>query len=179
MKYRDLFSCSGKIAVVTGGCGLLGREISMGLSEFGATVYVADINEQRLSECADNLAMRPVILDITSEDSVLEAMNSVIREAGRIDILVNSAYPRTKDWELRLEDVPFGSWQTNVTGHLGGYFLCSRKIAEQMVKQRSGSIINLASIYGVVAPDFTVYKDTTMTMPVAYAAIKGGNNCHD
>ncbi len=174
MKYKNIFSCNGKTAVVTGGCGLLGREISKALSEYGAKVYVADIHEQKLGECADSQTTCPLFLDITSEKSVQEALDLVIREAGKIDILVNSAYPRTNDWGLRFEDVPFDSWQANVTSHLGGYFLCSRKAAEQMKKQKRGSIINLASIYGVVAPDFTLYEGTEMTMPIAYASIKGG-----
>jgi NAD(P)-dependent dehydrogenase (short-subunit alcohol dehydrogenase family) len=62
----------------------------------------------------------------------------------------------------------------NVNSHLGGHFLCCQKVAEQMKLQGSGSIINFASIYGVVAPDFSIYEGTTMTMPVAYSAIKGG-----
>jgi NAD(P)-dependent dehydrogenase (short-subunit alcohol dehydrogenase family) len=173
MKYSQLFSCKDKVALVTGGCGLLGGEICKALGELGATVYSADTDEERLREC-DTLGLRPLFLDITSEDSVQRAIELVVAEAGAIDVLVNCAYPRTRDWGLKFESVPFGSWKANIDSHLGGYFLCTRTAAEHMARQSRGSIINFASIYGVVGPDFSIYEGTEMTMPVAYAAIKGG-----
>lgn len=174
MTYKDLFSCEGKIAVVTGGAGLIGREIVKGLSDFGAKVYVADTDQKRASELTKANEIEYVYLDITSEDSITDAIKRVAQESGRIDILVNSAYPRTKDWGLEFEQVPFDSWKVNVNDHLGGYFLCCKLVAEQMKKQGGGVIINLASTYGIVAPNFSIYEGTEMTMPVAYSAIKGG-----
>lgn len=172
--YEDLFSCKNKVAVVTGGAGLIGKEIVRTLNEFGAKVYIADINEEKTGEVIKDTEIKYVNLDITSEASIREAIANVIQNEGRVDILVNSAYPRTKDWGAKLEQVPFRSWRTNVDSHLGGYFLCCREAAEQMKRQGGGVIINLASIYGVVAPDFSIYEETEMTMPVAYSAIKGG-----
>jgi len=172
--YEDLFSCKNKVAVVTGGAGLIGKEIVRALNEFGATVYIADINEEKTGEVIKDTGIKYINLDITSEASIREAIAKVIQNEGRVDILVNSAYPRTKDWGVKIEHVPFGSWKTNVDSHLGGYFLCCREAAEQMKRQGEGVIINLASIYGVVAPDFSIYEETEMTMPVAYSAIKGG-----
>jgi len=172
--YRKLFSCKDKVALVTGGLGLIGKEIVRGLNDFGASVCVADKNEQQMEGLKNRSAVSFQNLDITSEDSIRQTLETIIKQYRKIDILVNCAYPRTGDWGARLEDVSFDSWKMNVNSHLGGYFLCCQKVAEQMKLQGGGSIINFASIYGIVAPDFSVYEGSTMTMPVAYSAIKGG-----
>jgi NAD(P)-dependent dehydrogenase (short-subunit alcohol dehydrogenase family) len=172
--YRNLFSCKDKVALVTGGLGLIGKEIVRGLSDFGASVCVADINERETEWLKNLAAVHFQPLDITSEGSIRQAVEGVVRQFMKIDILVNCAYPRTGDWGARCEDVSFDSWKMNVNSHLGGYFLCCQKVAEKMKRQGGGSIINLASIYGIVAPDFSIYEGTPMTMPVAYSAIKGG-----
>jgi NAD(P)-dependent dehydrogenase (short-subunit alcohol dehydrogenase family) len=172
--YKDMFSCGNKVAVVTGGAGLIGWEIAKGLGEFGAKIYIADTDGKKAEEQIKDTGMRFICLDIASEDSVEKAFNELIKCEGKIDILVNSAYPRTGDWGLKLENIPFDSWKENVNSHLGGYFLCCRIAAEQMKQQGGGVIINLASTYGVVAPDFSIYDGMDMTMPVAYSAIKGG-----
>ena len=172
--YPNLFSCKDKVALVTGGLGLIGREIVQGLHDFGAAVCIADINEHPMKGLKNPTAFNFQNLDITSEDSIRQTVDAVIGQYKKIDILVNCAYPRTGDWGARCEDVSFDSWKMNVNSHLGGYFLCCQKVAEQMIRQGGGSIINFASIYGIVAPDFSIYEGTPMTMPVAYSAIKGG-----
>jgi NAD(P)-dependent dehydrogenase (short-subunit alcohol dehydrogenase family) len=172
--YRNLFSCKDKVALVTGGLGLIGREIVRGLNDFGALVCVADINQGQMKGLKNLAAVNFQHFDITSEESIRQTLEAVIGQFNKIDILVNCAYPRTGDWGARCEDVSFDSWKMNVNSHLGGYFLCCQKVAEQMKLQGGGSIINFASIYGVVAPDFSIYEGTPMTMPVAYSAIKGG-----
>ncbi len=96
------------------------------------------------------------------------------KREGRCDILVNCAYPRTADWGNALEAVSFESWKENLDSHLGGYFLCCREAAEMMRGGAGGAIVNFASIYGMVAPDFGIYAGTEMTMPVGYSAIKSG-----
>lgn len=172
--YMELFSLKGKTAVVTGGAGLLGREIVKALIDCGATVYIADTDERTAENEKRDKEAKFVFLDITNEDSVDNVITNIANDCGKIDILVNSAYPRTRDWGLRFEKVSFSSWKANIDAHLGGYFICCQKIAEHMKKQRGGTIINIGSIYGVVAPDFSIYDGTEMTMPVAYSAIKGG-----
>ena len=172
--YKRLFSCKNKIAVVTGGCGLIGREIAKGLADFGSMVYVADIDKKKATYLLKGTRIKYIYLDATSVDSIKKAMDSIVQERGRIDILVNASYPRTKDWGLELEKVSFESWKSNVNDHLGGYFLCCQIAGKIMKRQKGGIIINLASIYGMVGPDFTIYKGTDMTMPAPYSAIKGG-----
>lgn len=173
MNYESLFDLRNKVVVVVGGAGLIGSEVVKGLSDFGARVYIADTNK-KAAERINVKAVKFIYLDITLEDSVYKALSEVYDKTKKIDVLINCAYPRTNDWGLKLEDVPFDSWKDNVNNHLGGYFLCSKAAADLMKKKAKGVIINFASTYGVVAPDFSIYKGTKMTMPVAYSAIKGG-----
>jgi len=161
--------------MVTGGSGLLGKEIVKGLRDFGAMVYLADIDKDKAADLIDDTGIRYLDLDMTSTDSITAGIKTIITAAGRIDIMVNCAYPRTPDWGLKFEKIPFDSWKANVDSQLGGYFRCCQVAAEQMKLQGGGSIINLGSIYGVVAPDFSIYEGTEMTMPAAYSAIKGGS----
>ena len=156
-----------KVIVVTGGSGLLGKTIVAYLQQCNAIPVVADI-------AADVSKENNFHLDITNESSVNKLIADVVAKHKKIDGWVNNAYPRTKDWGNKVEDINFESWRKNVDMHLNGYFLCSQKVLEQMKKQKSGSLVNMASIYGVVGPDFTVYEGTPMTMPAAYSAIKGG-----
>jgi NAD(P)-dependent dehydrogenase (short-subunit alcohol dehydrogenase family) len=172
--FEDIFSCKGKVALVTGGCGLIGRELVRGLADFGALVCVADTDEAGAIKYFDNPAIIFNRMDITSQDSVKACITKVKGDHGRIDILVNTAFPRTNDWSFKVESVAFESWKRNVNDHLVGYFICCQAVADEMKKQESGSIINFASTYGVVAPDFSIYEDTPMTSAVAYSAIKGG-----
>jgi len=171
--YDDLFSCRNKTAVVAGGCGFIGREIAMGLAQFGAEVYIAD-QDEALAENLVKPNIRFIKLDITSEESVRSVLSRAGEANGNVDILVNCTYPRTKDWASKLEAVNLDSWKLNVDYHMGGFFSMSREAAMIMKNHGGGSIVNLASIYGVVAPDFSIYAGTDMTMPVAYASIKAG-----
>ena len=157
-----------KIIIVTGGNGLLGKAIVRIIKEEGAFCINFDINHKTNDDLSN------VECDITNKDSIDSALSLVIVKYSKIDGLVNNAYPRTKDWGNKFEDIKLDSWKKNVDWQLNSYFYMSQQIAIQMSKQKSGSIINMASVYGVVAPDFSVYEGTNMTMPVAYSAIKGG-----
>lgn len=157
-----------KIIIVTGGNGLLGKTIVKRIKAEGAFCINFEINQ----ETNDDLSN--VACDITNQESIDNALKLVIDRYNRIDGLVNNAYPRTKDWGYKFEDINLDSWKKNIDWQLNSYFYMSQQVAIQMAKQQSGSIINMSSIYGVVAPDFTVYEGTNMTMPAGYSAIKGG-----
>jgi NAD(P)-dependent dehydrogenase (short-subunit alcohol dehydrogenase family) len=158
----------GKIIIVTGGSGLIGKGIVEKLREEGATCINAEIT------ATTDTDLRNVRCDITDETSVKEAVDLVIKTYGRIDGLVNNAYPRTKDWGERFENIPYASWQKNVDMQMNTCFLFCQKVLVPMKAQGFGIIVNIASTYGVVSPDFTVYDGTEMTSPAAYTAIKGG-----
>jgi NAD(P)-dependent dehydrogenase (short-subunit alcohol dehydrogenase family) len=162
-----MFSIKDKVIVVTGGNGLLGEQMVSIFRNQGAIVIAADIYFEEKGE--DDF-----ILDITDENSVKNEVAAIIKKYKRIDGWINNAYPRTNDWGAKFEKIPIESWRKNVDMHLNGYFLCCQVVLEEMKNQGFGSLINMSSIYGVVGPDFTVYEGTEMTMPAAYAAIKGG-----
>jgi len=162
-----MFDIKNKVIVVTGSNGLLGRDIISSLRKNGAIGVGTDI-------VFNNKGDDDFIMDITDENSVNEVIKSIVNKYKKIHGWVNNAYPRTKDWGNKFENISFESWRTNVDMHMNGYFLCSKAILEQMKKQKGGSLINMSSIYGLVGPDFTIYNGTEMTTPAAYAAIKGG-----
>jgi len=157
-----------KIIIVTGGNGLLGREIVKKLLTEGATCINIDINHNT------SIDLSCIQCDITDSNSIDRAIKLIINNFNHIDGLVNNAYPRTNDWGFKFEDIEFISWQSNIDWQLNSYFYFTQQVSKYMVKQGLGSIVNMASVYGVVGPDFTVYDGTEMTMPAAYSAIKGG-----
>lgn len=169
-----------KVVVVTG-AGLIGSAVIKGLAEAGAIVFIAEFNEKlgkdvELKFKKKKLNVIYKHIDITDERSIDAFLNEVINEFGKIDAWVNTAYPRSADWGKKTQLSNFNSWKENLNKHLGGYYLTSIKVAELMKGKKKGSIVNFGSTYGITAPDFSIYEGTEMTMPIPYAAIKGGIN---
>ena len=156
-----------RIIIVTGGNGLLGKSIIKRLTLEGAFCINFEINHKT------NEDLSQVYCDITNVESIDNALGLVISKYSKIDGLINNAYPRTKDWGNKFEEIEINSWKNNLDWQLNSYFYITQKVLVQMELQKSGSIVNMASIYGVVGADFSVYEGTTMTMPAAYSAIKG------
>jgi len=157
-----------KVIIVTGGSGLIGQHILSHLRENGAIVINAEINVPTDWKAGNYQC------DVTSLDAVDNLISDVVDRFDRIDGLVNNAYPRTEDWGVKFEDIPFESWQKNVDMQMNSLFFICQRVLTQMKKQQSGSIVNIASIYGVVGNDFTIYEGYGGTSPAAYSAIKGG-----
>lgn len=157
-----------KVIIVTGGSGLIGKKIVEQIKNEGGICINADINVQTDSD------LQNLYCDISDENSIQNVITLVLNKFGKIDGLVNNAYPHTKDWGEKFEDIKFDSWQKNVDLQMNSCFLFCQKVLVPMKKQGSGSIVNIASTYGVVSPDFTMYEGTEMTSPAAYSAIKGG-----
>jgi NAD(P)-dependent dehydrogenase (short-subunit alcohol dehydrogenase family) len=167
--YKKIFNFESKIIVVCGAGGLIGKELVKCYAELGARVVSLDINP-----CEESSNVTALVCDINSENSVRETVKKIIKDFGRIDSWVNCAYPRTKDWGKTLEEADLNWFNENTQLHLGGYFNVSKIVLEQMKIQKSGSLINYSSIYGIVGPNFSIYEDLPMTNPVAYSAIKAG-----
>lgn len=163
-----------KIIVVTGGLGLLGRTIVKELVKEKNFVVATDIiNEPKLEDYNTTFeGFDYMFMDITSLASINNCINSIHDKYGRIDALINSAYPRNKNYGKKFEDVTYEDFCENINLHLGGYFLVSQQFALYFKKQGYGNVINIASIYGVIPPKFEIYEGTNMTMPIEYAAIK-------
>jgi len=168
-----------KVVVITGGLGLIGSNFAETVLNAGGIAVVADINKtkfnafySRFSEYKQNLHC--VELDITNNESIENLINYLSKKYGKIDALVNNAYPHNKNYGRKLENVEYADFSDNISMNLGGYFLMSKYFCNYFVKQGFGNIINISSIYGVIAPRFEIYDSTQMTMPIEYSVIKSG-----
>lgn len=175
-----MFDLKNKTILITGGAGLIGSAFSESCAKYRANVVVVDIEARKGNELVNKIKRttqnESVIFqkcDITNPTQINKLTKSIINKFGKIDALVNSAYPRNKHYGRRFEDVEYKDFCENINQHLGGYFLMSQKVADIMKKQNYGNIINIASIYGFSAPRFEIYKGTKKTCPVEYSAIKG------
>ena len=165
------------VVVITGGAGLLGQQFCKAAAVQGALVVVADYNLDSASAVAKEINMNggqaeAQFLDITNNVSVDDLITILDSQHGHIDAVVNTAYPRNKNWGNKIEDITYDDFCENTSMHLGGYFQVAQKFALYFKKRGGGNIVNLASIYGTLAPRFEIYEGTSMTMPVEYAAIK-------
>ena len=158
-----------KAIIVTGGCGLIGREIVRELQEAGARVLNADISLE-----TDPAALT-FHLDLSDNASIDALVAFAVERFGRIDALINSAYPHTRDWsDYFFEEEPFEHFKRNVELQLDSVFYLDQQVAKVMMGQKDGAIVNFGSIYGIVGNNFTIYEEYGGTSTGAYCAIKGG-----
>jgi NAD(P)-dependent dehydrogenase (short-subunit alcohol dehydrogenase family) len=163
MSVMDLFDLSGKVALVTGGAGLYGRQIVFGLAGAGARTYVAsrDVSalEKLVCEPECNGRALPLSLDQGREDSILALREELRKKEDRIDVLVNNAVlrPMVGGYEDAAE-----SFEVSMRVNATGLFLITRVIGDWMAEQQRGSIINIGSIHGMIGPDPAIYRGTEM-----------------
>ena len=185
-KVQDLFSLKGKIAIVTGAVGLIGKYHCKALNEAGATVIVCDLNKKDVVKFASTLKYNSlgIELNVTDKKSITGLRDYLLKKFGRIDILVNNAAindmfenPESAIEQSKFENYPVELWQKSLDVNITGMFLCSQILGSVMAKQKSGSIINIASTYGIVAPNLSLYKDEkgkqTFYKSPAYPVTKG------
>lgn len=174
---------TGKVIIITGGAGRIGSEFSKTVVANNGFAIVADVNEQAAKnsiksiqkiypEHADNIIY--IKLDISSPESVLNGIGFLIEKFGRIDVLVNNAYPRNKNYGKKLFEINNQDFSEFLTLHLGGYFNVSQQFIKYFLKQGYGNIINISSIQGVGAPAFETYEGTDMHSPIEYTVAKHG-----
>ena len=165
MGILDRFSLQGKVALVTGGAGLYGRQLVTGLAEAGARTYVAARHVDKLEGLAaehraKGYDVRALEFDQGDEASILALRDAIVQDSGRIDILVNNAVLRAMKKGYRDEAAAFAeSMRVNATG----LFVITRAFGDVMATQGSGSIINIGSIHGMIGPDATIYRGTTIS----------------
>ena len=188
----DKFSLKERVAVVTGGAGLLGAEFCRTLAEAGAAVAVADLNAEAAGKVAQGLTAAgcralAVPADITRPDSVQALVATTLKEFGRLDVLVNSAALDPKfDPEAvakgitpgRFEDYPLEQWNAALNVNLTGMFLVTQACVRPMLAHgQQGSIINICSTYGLNGPDQRIYRKEGRPQtfkPVYYTVTKAG-----
>jgi NAD(P)-dependent dehydrogenase (short-subunit alcohol dehydrogenase family) len=164
-----------KKILIFGACGLLGAELLSCCLREGADVVAVDLKSEVLQEMFSSFQgrygkrLQLMKGDITDEKSV----KNVFNEHPNLDGLVNCTYPRNEAYGASFLEVKIHDFNQNINLHLGSAFMLMQQAVRYFEQEkRPFSIVNLASIYGVVAPRFEIYKDTSMTMPVEYAAIK-------
>lgn len=192
-KSLELFSLNNKVAIVTGALGLIGKHHCFALAEAGANVVVADIDEEKCIQFATELSIDSigVGVDITNPDSIKRLKEITLDKFDAIDILVNNAAindmfvpkdsfgenPQSATKLSMFENYPLDMWQKSLNVNVTGTFLCSQIIGTEMAKKGKGSIINIASTYGMVGPDQSIYKKPDGTQVFykspAYPVTKG------
>lgn len=168
-----------KVVIITGGAGLIGQEFVKSVISQDGIAVIADINEEQALHVKNKIThelgascLDVINLDISSKASINKMIATLHERYGRIDALVNNAYPRNRNYGRHFFDVEYDDFCNNLNLNLGGYFLASQQLALYFKDQGYGNIVNIASIYGLIAPRFEVYENTKMTTPVEYAAIK-------
>jgi 2-deoxy-D-gluconate 3-dehydrogenase len=192
MKIQEKFDLTGRVAVVTGGAGLLGAEFCRTLAEAGASVAVVDLNASASQETADSLTKNgyravAASTDITRPDSVQAMVDRVLSAFGRLDILVNSAAldPKFDPDAMKkgiapgaFEDYPLDQWNAALNVNLTGMFLVTQACVKPMLAQKKkGSIVNICSTYGLNGPDQRIYirdGERVAFKPVYYTVTKAG-----
>ena len=158
----------GKNIIITGSEGLLGKAFVADIKQEGGTAICLDINLNT------NPELHQYKVDLTNKENIDLVLNTLTQNYDQIHGLVNNAYPRTKDWGKKVEEVELTSFCKNVDWQLNNVFYLIQQVVNCMLPFKNGSIVNIASIYGIVGNDFSVYENTDLTSPVAYSAIKGG-----
>lgn len=156
--------------IVFGASGLLGSEILIGLLNDGAKVVACDLFPEKISipeKYKDKVILERI--DIRDEDSI----ERIFENHQLIDGIVNCVYPRNKNYGTKFTEVSLADFNENVSLNIGSAFFITQLAAKHFIRtKRPLSLINISSIYGVITPDFQIYAETEMTMPVEYAVIK-------
>ncbi|MDX2195742.1 MAG: SDR family oxidoreductase [Cytophagales bacterium] len=164
----DLFSLNNKVAIVTGALGLIGKQHCSALIQAGANVVVADTDETKCTEFAQLLGTQHmgIAIDVTDDKSLKNAREKILTKYGKIDVLVNNAAindmfenPTLAGEQSMFENYPVAMFRKSLEVNVTGVFLCAQIFGSVMARQGSGSIINVASTYGIVGPDQSIYKD--------------------
>jgi NAD(P)-dependent dehydrogenase (short-subunit alcohol dehydrogenase family) len=188
---KKAFDLTNKIAIITGGAGLLGIKHAEAIIEMGGTPILLDINEDLVQKSSIDLSKKynsesyGICCDITSEKLLQETKSNIIRKFGQIDILINNAAnnPKVEESTLnfsRLENFPIETWQKDIAVGLTGAFLCSRVFGSTMVQTGGGVILNIASDLALIAPDQRIYMKDELdwksqpVKPVTYSVVKSG-----
>lgn len=180
----ESFGVKSKVIVITGALGLLGSTYVDGFSREGANVVIVDLDGelclQRAKEIAEKSGTEPLGIgcDIVNREEVERMVKQVVSRYGCIDVLINNAATQTEHFFAPFEEYPIEDWDKVIRVDVTGTFLCSQAVAREMEEKQSGSIINIASIYGVVAPDQQIYQGAIyqgkeINTPLVYSTSKG------
>jgi NAD(P)-dependent dehydrogenase (short-subunit alcohol dehydrogenase family) len=181
---KALMNLGGRVALITGGAGHIGTVIAETLAELGAKIVLLDVSQSACEKTAlkigrdYNVETLALTIDLTDEKSVPAAPEIVLERFGRLDILVNCAAlvgsSELKGWITPFEKQSADSWRLALEVNLTAAFVLVQAATRYLKKSGHGAVLNIGSIYGMVAPDMRLYAGTDMGNPAAYAASKGG-----
>ena len=181
MSDNNFLNLKGIKVIVMGGAGFLGQQICKKLYEVEAIPIIIDFNEKKIKSTfkllkQDIKKQHYLVADLSNSLNTKKNFNMISKKFGKCTKWINSSYPKTNDWTNDISKLKIKSWQKNIDMHLNSYCIMANEIAKNLAISDGGSIVNVSSIYGIVAPNFENYKNTTLTSPPAYNPIKGGIN---
>ena len=179
----DKFRLDGKVALVTGGAGILGRQFCAGLAQAGACVAVVDLDQASVDDCSRALGPQAAgfACNVADPDSVAACVAAVLERFGAIDILHNNAATKSDDvrkFFTPFEDYALDTWRQVMSVNIDGMFLMAQAVGNHMLARgKGGTVIQTASIYGLVGPDSRIYDGSdylggAINTPAVYAASK-------
>lgn len=181
---QQLMNLKGRVALITGGAGHLGFAMAESLAEAGASIILLDVNEKaaRLKSAAlarkYKVKAEALSIDLTDEQALKTVPVFIQAKMKRLDILINCAAlvgtSHLKGWAVPFKDQSLETWRLAMEVNLTSVFALAQQCYPLLKKNKTGSIINIASIYGNLGPDMGLYKGTGLGNPAAYAASKGG-----
>lgn len=187
ISYTSLFSLTGKVAIVTGGAGFLGKHFCRGLAESGATVVIVDVNTEEVFSIADEINQQfpsqalGIVADITHPEEVHRVLTQAVESFGGVDILLNNAAGKGASHDqyfAPFEEYTLEQWREVMSINIDAMFLMAQAVGKQMLKQnRGGSIIQTSSAYGIMGPDNRIYEDSwylnrQINTPAVYSTSK-------
>ncbi|MBR1171963.1 SDR family oxidoreductase [Bradyrhizobium liaoningense] len=186
--FKALFDLTGRTAVVTGGCGILGRRFADGLAEFGANVAILDLDQAATDAAAADVASRHAVhvrgygCDITQPDAVRATADALEADLGPVSILLNNAASKARDLDAffaPVETFSQDTWREIMAVNLDGMFNVAQVFGGRMAERGYGAIVQTASIYGLMAPDQRIYEGSeylgrAINTPAVYTASKAG-----
>jgi len=177
----NIFNLRKSTIIITGAAGLLGSEYALGLSKLGANVVLADVDsvkckilEKKIKTLYDTDPLS-VKVDLTKKSSIIQMVSKTVKKYKKIDVLINNAAYQGDD-KIRttdFENLDLRYWKRAIDVNLTATFLCCQEVGKIMLKQQYGNIINIGSIYGVVAPDQRLYGKSKQNSAAFYASTKG------
>lgn len=164
-----------KTVIVTGGFGTIGFALSKSLLEQGHRVIIIDTKIKKINNFKFNNSNFFLLkANLNKENEIKKAISLGLKKFKKIDAFVHCAYPKTKDWGTKLENLEQKSLNENLNNQLGSTIIISKNIINLFLKQGHGNLILLSSIMGLRNPKFETYKGTKISSPIEYSAIKSG-----
>lgn len=182
--FSELSDLTGRVALVTGAGGHLGRAICSMLAELGCRLALVDMEEGALTAVTESLSLRapgvalPLVVDLRDTDTLRALPDKLVEYWGRLDILINNAAfvgtSQLPGWCVPFAQQSIETWRACFEVNLTAPFALSQACAPHLAGNANGAIINVSSIYGMLGPDHSLYEGTAMGNPAAYGASKGG-----